>query len=121
MAKAHLTTKNGTKIVIEGTPEEVAGLVARFDDQPDGSKKGAAKKSRQSRAKTGPVGLVGELIDANFFKKPKGLGAIKLALEEQGHFYPVTTLSPILLGMVKKRTLRRVKDNKRWLYVGYVG
>jgi hypothetical protein len=117
MPKAHLTTKSGTKIIVEGSAEEVAALVARFEDAPIRSKKSAAGKSRQSRTKTGPVSLVGELIDGGFFKKPKGLSAIKLALEEHGHFYPVTTLSPILLGMVKKRTLRRIKDEKRWVYV----
>lgn len=118
MAKAHLTTKSGTKIVIEGAPEEVAALVAQFEGAPTRSSKAVASKPRASRAKAGPVNLVAELIDGGFFKKPKELGAIKLALEEQGNFYPVTTLSPILLRMVRKREVRRIRDKKRWLYVG---
>jgi hypothetical protein len=62
--------------------------------------------------------LVSQLIDGGFFKKPKELGAIKTALEEQGHYYPVTTLSPAVLRLVRKKQLRRIKDKKRWLYVG---
>lgn len=118
MPKAHITTKSGSTITIEGTREEVASLVRQFGD-------GAAKPAGRSRkhraspsAKSGPVNLISELIDGGFFKKPKELGSIKVALEEQGHYYPVTTLSPILLRMVRKKELRRIKDKKRWLYVG---
>jgi hypothetical protein len=118
MAKANLTTKDGTKIVIEGTAEEVASLVAQLQGGATRSRKVASSKPRESRAKVGPVSLVGQLVDGGFFKKPKELSSIKLALEEQGHLYPVTTLSPILLGMVRKRQIRRIKEKKRWLYVG---
>jgi hypothetical protein len=119
MAKAQITTRDGTKVTIEGTPSEVAALLARLEG-------GAATRPsretnsrlRKTTAKAGPVSLVSELIDGGFFKKPKELSAIKLALEEQGHFYPVTTLSPLLLRLVRKRELRRIKDKKRWLYVG---
>ncbi|HTQ51046.1 MAG TPA: hypothetical protein VMJ12_10075 [Candidatus Acidoferrales bacterium] len=117
MAKAHISLENGTKITVEGTPSEVAALIANFDKgtiAPKPEKKIAARKST---AKPGPIDLVSELIDGGFFKKPKELGAIKTALEEHGHYYPVTTLSPAVLRLVRKRQLRRIKDNKRWLYV----
>ncbi len=64
------------------------------------------------------MSLIADLIDGGFFKKPKELSAIKLALEEQGHYYPATSLSPNLLRLVRKRDLRRIKDKKRWQYVG---
>jgi hypothetical protein len=118
MAKAHISLDNGTKITVEGTPAEVAALIAQFGG---GSKlpKEARKSSHQkSTAKSGPVNLVSELIDGGFFKKPKELGAIKTALEEQGHYYPITTLSPVLLRLVRKKQIRRIKEKKRWLYVG---
>jgi hypothetical protein len=119
MARASIVTNNGTKITIEGSPQEVATLVAQFG----GGRKATqalktARTRHTSRVKPTPVGLISELIDGGFFKKPKELGAIKLALQEQGHFYPVTTLSPALLRLVRKRELRRIKDQKRWLYVG---
>jgi len=57
-------------------------------------------------------------MDGGFFRKPKDLAAIKVALEEMGHYYPITTLSPTLLRLVRKRQLRRTRDKKRWLYTG---
>jgi hypothetical protein len=62
--------------------------------------------------------LIASLIDGGFFKKPKDLAAIKVSLEESGHYYPVTTLSPTMLRFVRSRQLRRIKEDKKWLYTG---
>jgi hypothetical protein len=119
MAKAHITTKSGASIIIEGTTKEVAELVSQL--KPVG---GTPLRGKQNKRKVAgqpkPIlgDLIAELIDGGFFKKPKELGAIRNALEEQGHFYPATTLSPIMLRLVRRRQLRRIKDKKRWLYVG---
>jgi len=119
MAKAYITTEHGTKITLEGSPDEVAALVAHFEEKKSsGAHTEAKSHRRQRRVNSGPMALVSDLVDGGFFKKPKELSAIKLALEEQGHYYPVTSLSPILLRLVRKRSLRRIKDKKRWLYVG---
>lgn len=118
MAKAHITTRDGLKVTIEGTTQEVAALVSQMKSGI--SKEPAmikASSKHRSRPKATPVNLISELIDGGFFKKPKELGAIKIALEEQGHYYPVTSLSPAMLRLVRKRQLRRIKDKKRWLYV----
>ena len=122
MAKAHITTKTGTKITVEGTPKEVAELVAELGQKAaaprvrDRSGEKAAK--RQDKQKATPINLISSLIDGGFFRKPKDLAAVKIALEEMGHFFPVTTLSPVLLRLVRKRQLRRIKDKKRWFYTG---
>ena len=119
MAKAHLTTKSGTIITIEGSPEEIAKLMSQFDGAPTKSEPRAAKRRQSSgAANDGPAGLLTGLIDDGFFKKPKALAAIKAALEEKGHYYPRTTLSPLLIRFVRKKNLRRIKDKKRWVYVG---
>jgi|ERR1700733_414936 len=125
MPKAHITTKNGTKITIEGTPDEVAAMVAQFEEGSPASKDFRRSKKRdnsvsapRSGTKAGPVGLISELIDGGYFKKPRELSAIKMTLEEQGHFYPITSLSPVMLRLIRKRELRRIRDKKRWLYVG---
>ncbi|MGZ4867858.1 MAG: hypothetical protein ACXV7C_11580 [Candidatus Angelobacter sp.] len=117
MAKAHITTKDGAKITIEGTPEEVAAITEKLGSGAAPSLQKGSKR-RESKLKATPMGLLGSLIDGNFFRKPKDLGAVKTALEEMGHVYPVTTLSPILLRLVRKRQLRRIKDKNRWLYTG---
>lgn len=123
MAKAHITTEQGTKITVEGTPEEVSALVKHLGytgKQPTtgDNQRGSGKISRNSREKSTPVNLISNLIDGGFFKKPKDLAAVKVALEEVGHVYPVTTLSPVLLRLVRKRQLRRLKEKKKWVYTG---
>lgn len=123
MAKAILTTNSGLKVTIEGTPEEVTYLVQNLEASKEGvtrSRKMAAAEGtkRTTASKSGPADLIAELIDGGFFKTPQELGAIRLALQEHGHYYPTTTLSPILLRFVRSRRIRRIKDKKRWQYVG---
>src|SRR2546426_1001581 len=116
MAKAHVTTIGGAKVTVEGTTEEVALLVARLEGKGKSTERRRARVSKGGgRSRATPTNLISDLIDGGFFRKPKELSTIKLALEEQGHCYPVTTLSPVVLRLVRKRQLRRIKDQKRWL------
>jgi hypothetical protein len=117
MPKVRLTTKTGTKIVIEGTPGEVAELVAKIEGGSAPVKARRPAPQPQGKSRPTPTTLLSDLIDGGFFKKPKELSAIKSGLEEQGHHYPVTSLSPAVLRLVRKRLLRRIKDGQRWQYV----
>jgi hypothetical protein len=119
MVKAHIITKTGAKITIEGTPSEVAEIVRKAGvEQSSATALRSSPRRTKGSQKATPVNLVSGLIDGGFFRKPKDLAAIKIALEEMGHYYPVTSLSPTLLRLVRKRQLRRLKENKRWLYTG---
>jgi hypothetical protein len=116
MVKAVMTTRDGATVTIEGSQDEVAALLARF-----GEKRGvgeARSKGSLAKSKPTPMGLISELIVEGFFREPKELGAVGLALKERGHFYPVTTLSTLMLRLVRRKELRRIKDKKRWTYVG---
>jgi hypothetical protein len=113
MPTASITLPSGAKVVIEGTQAEVAELIARFQD-------GSPSESSSMRVvakRAGPLRLIGDLIDADFFKSPRELGAVRMALEAQGHFYPTTSLSPLMLRLVRGKQLRRIKTHKRWTYV----
>jgi len=115
MAKAQITTPEGFKINIEGTPKEISAVVEDLKDKPKG-----AEPTRR-RVKSGRVlsgDLIASLKDGGFFKKPKELASVKSALEEMGHHYPVTTLSPVMLRQVRRRNLRRIREKGRWLYTG---
>ncbi len=119
MAKAHIKRPDGTSIVIEGTPQEVTELVSKLEGGVP--RKGKIAKLTEKRSNREKVTLSDSLlllVDNGFFKKPKELGAVKAALEERGHFYPVTTLSPSLLRLVQRRYLRRIKQDSRWFYTG---
>jgi hypothetical protein len=116
MATASITLPGGAKVVIEGTQIEVAELISKFHD---GSAVQVAEKSpiRTATKPAGPMRLITDLIEAGFFKAPQDLSAVRMALEAQGHFYPTTSLSPLMLRLVRAKQLRRIKTNKRWTYV----
>ncbi len=118
MPKAVIAMKSGSTVTIEGSSEEVVALVSRLNGGTDtGAASAKSKRSAQQKAKPTLTGLIEELIADDFFSKPKELGTVKDALEGRGHFYPTTTLSPIMLRFVKRRELRRIKEKKHWAYV----
>jgi hypothetical protein len=136
MANANLVLPDGTTVAIEGTAEEVALLLDRFsgsgtppsDQKPvrqRTKKRRAAKRSGEStsRAPSGTTDYIRELIEEDFFKAPRGLSDVKNKLAEGGHIYPLTNLSPVMLGLTKKRELRRIKEGAKkgkggtWKYV----
>jgi hypothetical protein len=130
MAKAHITTKDGTTINLEGTAEEVATLVAKFEITGKSaghgqttapartSKKAGAKKAKaKSGGKTGVQSILSEMIGDGDFKKPKLLGEVRAALEQGGHFYTRMSVSTALLRAVKAKELRRIKLKGKWAYV----
>lgn len=122
MARAQITGPDGTTIKITGTPDEIAAVVERLrqPDKPAASvgKRAAKTDKGRRQPRLQLVDLIETLIDGKFFSKPKELGAIKARLEELGHHYPVTTLSGAMLRQIRKRNLRRIKQDNRWFYTG---
>jgi len=59
---------------------------------------------------------VESLLATEWGKKPRAIGELREAMEANAIFFPKTTLSGVLVWMVKKGTLRRWKDNKRGYY-----
>jgi len=121
MAKAQITTPSGTKVILEGTPDEVAALLNQIEGSAGKKHTHVTRSDNPAKTRSSkptPVNLICSLIDGGFFKKPKDLAAVKVALEEMGHHYPVTTLSPALLRLIRKHQLRRMREQKRWVYTG---
>lgn len=119
MAKAHIKKPDGTSIVIDGTPQEVAELVHMIQGEAPASGRERGKPNQQvAKAKASLPDMLMSLSDGGFFKKPKELTAVKTALAELGHVYPATTVAPALLRLVRRRRLRRIKQDKRWFYTG---
>jgi hypothetical protein len=128
MATANVILANGSKVVIEGSADEVATLLSRLSDggEPERSNKrrrtkssgsAASAKQKQKRG-SGPRALLEELIEENFFKgQRRTIGDIQKKLEENGHIYAQHSLSPALLRLTRARTLRRIKEKKGWVYV----
>jgi hypothetical protein len=122
MAEAKIKLPDGIEVSVSGTPEEITAVVSRLQGG-ESAPRNAAAAAGKSRPKTSSgraqlTELVQQLIESGLFHQPKDLGAVKAALEEMGHHYPVTTLSPALLRLVRKRNLRRLKKGSRWVYTG---
>lgn len=121
MAKATIKSRTGAVITVEGSESEVSNILSAYERHSvvDQAKK-AIERTRASRKaekkREGASDLIIELKEAGFFEKPKALGEIAHALEEKGYLYPVTSLSGVVLGMVKRRALRRKKHEGKWVY-----
>jgi len=120
MAKATIQSKSGAVITVEGTDKEVSRIIALYD-----SSAGQTRRKSTEDASAAPggetkresaSGLILELKREGFFDKPKSLGDVGAALEERGFLYPVTTLSGVVMRLLKDGQLRRKKIEKRWMY-----
>ena len=117
MAKAQIRMPDGVVVRVDGTAEEVASILREINKNAGSekrSRKVVGNKKRHSRVLIGD--LVESLRDGGFFKKPRGLADVKTALAEMGHHYPVTTLSGAMLKEVRKKNLRRLREDKHWAY-----
>lgn len=127
MAKASLKLSDGTSVLIEGSPEEIAKIMSLHSKAIENKSKALSsitktKKSRPtskkpSQSSTGPKQRIFELKSIGFFDEKKSIVDIQKKLEEQGHIYAQSSLSPVLLRLVRANDLRRVKEDKIWLYV----
>jgi len=115
MTKAVIKTKNGLRIEVEGTVDEITKIVA--DVKKKIEKIEEARAVQKAKTKAGATDFILKLKDDGFFNKPKTLVEVKEKLAENGLIYEVTSLSPILLGLVRRRELGRVKTGKGWGYV----
>ena len=119
MTKATIKLEGGTTVTIEGSTQEVTKIISHFRMErvkKQVSKENEIRKIKKKKATAS--NLMIELRESGFFSKPKGLGEIAKALEEKGHLYPLTTLSGIILDLVRAKELGRKKINKKWVYGG---
>jgi hypothetical protein len=121
MATANIQLPDGTKVSIEGTPEEISRVLSLY-----GPKVAAADVARNppderpltnSRATNGAVPYLRELITEGFFSERRSLADVQRSLEELGHIFPISHLSTPLRRLVVGRQLRRLKDGRNWVYV----
>lgn len=125
MAKANISTSSGTTIIVEGTPEEVAKIIAAVGDSiPASSGRDDERQqhadpqpNQETPRRPGLTGLILDLKAEGYFKEKRSLNDVRVALEQNGHIYPNTTVAPILLALTKSKEIGRVKDGAKWAYV----
>jgi len=121
MAKATIKSKSGTVITVEGSQEEVSKIISNYEKTSvvSQAKQTLARRKtvkQEAKKREGAGDLVVDLRESGFMDKPKTLNEISEALEEKGYLYPTTTLSGVVLGLVKRKELRRKKIEGRWVY-----
>jgi hypothetical protein len=90
------------------------------------SVKGKEEKTKssvehKSKAKTGgPQAYLEELINEDFFAKPKTISDVRVELGNRGHHIPRTSLSGPLQTLCKKKSLRRHKADGKGAKKTYV-
>ena len=77
MAKANIDLPNGTKIIVDGSPEEITSILESLSDQSlqakgDPGRRIAPAEIPKRKEKIGLTGLVLELKTQGFFKEKKG-------------------------------------------------
>jgi hypothetical protein len=132
MATANIELPNGTKVQIEGSPEEIARVLELYRQPPGDNtrpskrgktKQGQGKQSPDTRPESGPRGRTGImqqlrlLIREQFFDSRQSLTSVQFKLEELGHIYPQNQISTPLRRLVMSRELRRLREGKNWIYV----
>lgn len=116
MARATINLKSGSIATVEGDADEVARIVALLGGAEGRRSPAEARNAAHDRQRSGPSAMVDRLRDEGFFDRPKSLADIGRALEERGFLFPVTTLSGVVLGLLKKGRLHRKKIDGRWVY-----
>ena len=100
--KGAFNEESRTKPVIVEKPEEESDTI------------NYPKIERTSQCSDAVVGL----LSTDWGKTPRAIGELREAMEANAIFFPKTTLSGVLVWLVKKGRLRRWKDKKRrYLYV----
>lgn len=119
MPKAEIKMKDGSVVIIEGTEGQVAKILKSIQGGSETEESIQEKKFMKKSSNSSPTltDKIRELIAEGDFDKPIGLAQIKTKLEEQGHFYPVTTLSERVLQLTKNKELGRLKKDGKWVYV----
>jgi hypothetical protein len=119
VVKATVRTAAGTAVEVEGMPAEVEETVRRLESQAAAGNAPAHRRSTPARAaRAGSIKeYVLELKESGRFKNQQGLADVQKALATEGRIIPLTTLSGVMLGLVKAKQLRRIPVHGAWKYV----
>lgn len=119
MAKANINLPNGTKIVVDGTTEEINAVLELYKKPENKEQRKKKDKTipRVKKARKGPKLYIKELKAEGFFNKKRTINEVQKVLEDNGYIYPITRLSTPLKRLVQDRELGRMKKDGSWVYV----
>ncbi|NYZ77141.1 hypothetical protein H0O02_02380 [Candidatus Micrarchaeota archaeon] len=116
MAQVEISTSGGTKILVEGTTQEINAIVDYVKSRETTSHTGVVAEKSPHRKKN-LTDLILDLKGEGFFDSPKKITEVKNALDQKAHFYPLPSVSTRLIRLVRGGELGRVKMESKWGYV----
>ncbi len=124
MVKAIIKTKSGTEMTIESdrrTVEEIVMALYRREGMLERSRMELVKRRNEMvhgrRKPISATDMILRLKNEGFFKEKRTLGDIQKELEKHGYIYPQSSLSAIVIRLLRKGELGRVREEKGWVYV----
>lgn len=117
MSEACIDKPNGTRITIDGTPEEVARILRLIEESPRRRVPKTTKAPAKKKTKPRIEDFILELKDEGFFNERRSRSEVTIALDTKGHSHSADSVGMGLLRMVRKKQLGRVKEGGKWMYV----
>ena len=123
MVHAKIKTKHGSEIEIESDKETIKDIIIflqRKEEHEERFKDYFAQRRNalaHGRQPSGVTEAIIKLKSEGFFKEKRNLSDIKNELARKGFHYPTTTLSAILIHLLRKGELGRLREDKQWRYV----
>jgi hypothetical protein len=131
MATANIDLSDGTKVMVDGSPEEIARILSLYRGPICSTSTALVPVARQliavpgserrSQKATGPMQHLRDLISENFFSECRHLSEVRQELETRGHIYPLTHLSNPIRRLVVSKELRRLREGRLWAYAAVEG
>lgn len=121
MAKAYITTKKGTTIRVEGDIEDIKEIVTSIKRREDFEERFYLGRAlRQNEAAHHPAVSITDILlklkSEGFFNEGRTLGEVSKELLDRGFHTPRTTLSTLLIFLVRRGALKREQRDEQWRY-----
>lgn len=120
----------GAKEEVISTIDDLGGIIQKVSEAFNVEATGSPSKASQSKALPSPTMFpriprttqcgeaVVSLLSTEWGKTPRTIAELREGMEANAVFFPKTTLSGVLVWLVKKGKIRRWKDKKRgYLYI----
>jgi DNA-binding transcriptional ArsR family regulator len=123
MTKATIKTKAGTEITIESDKETIEYIINAIQRREDmmihlRTSREIRNKEIHGEQPTNATQMILKLKKQGYFKSERTATEINEALKKEAFHYPITTIYPVLLRLVRKGELGRLKNKEgNWVYV----
>ena len=123
MTKATIKTKGGTEITIESNKETIEYIVNAIQRREEmtshlRNSRNIRNKELHGEQPQNATQMILKLKRDGYFKSERTATEIMEALKKEAFHYPLTTIYPVLIRLVKRGDLGRLKNKSgTWVYV----